>query len=219
MAILEWDKEGERIYETGVEKGVLYPVKTGGTYDKGVAWNGLITVAEKPSGAEASPIYADNIKYLSLISNENFAASIQAYTYPDEFKECDGSAALTNGVYINQQPRKGFGLAYRTVVGNDSESNEYGYKIHLIYGCKASPSEKSYNTINDNPDAIQFSWEISTTPVNVKKHKPTAMVIIDSTKIAKEKMKSLEDILYGTDTTEARLPLPDEVLTIIGAAG
>lgn len=222
MSRLTWDKTGERYYETGVKQGVLYPIQTDGKYSKGVAWNGLISVTESPSGAEATPLYADDIKYLNLISNEEFGATIEAYTYPDEFYECDGSATLADGVTIGQQKRKTFGLCYKTTVGNDVDGNDYGYKLHLIYGCLAAPSEKAYNTINDSPEAITFSWEVSTTPVSVKGFKPTSQITIDSTKIAeakKAKLAELEDILYGKDgdssaSTGPRLPLPDEVATL-----
>ncbi len=223
MSKLVWDKTGERLYETGVDRGVVYPVQTGGTYTKGVAWNGLTAVTESPSGAEASPIYADNIKYLNLMSAEEFGATIEAYTYPDEFAECDGSAEIAEGVLIGQQARKTFGLCYRTVLGNDVDSNDYGYKLHLIYGALAAPSEKGYATINDSPEAITFSWEVSTTPVNVKGFKPTACVTIDSTKTDSGKLAALEDILYGKDPTEPegedgtepRLPLPDEIAELM----
>ena len=226
MSRLTWDKTGERYYETGVKQGVLYPIQADGRYSKGVAWNGLISVTESPSGAEASPLYADDIKYLNLISNEEFGATIEAYTYPDEFYECDGSSALADGVMIGQQKRKTFGLCYRTTVGNDVDGNDYGYKLHLIYGCLAAPSEKGYNSINDSPEAITFSWEVSTTPVSVKGFKPTSQITIDSTKIAegkKAKLTELEDILYGKDgdggsTTGPRLPLPDEVATLFTGA-
>lgn len=217
MAKLIWDATGERFYETGVKNGVLY-VQENGAYPKGVAWNGLTAVTESPSGAEATPLYADDIKYLNLVSAEEFAATIEAYTYPDEFMVCDGSAALTEGVYIGQQPRKSFGMCYRTVLGNDEANNDYGYKLHLIYGALAAPSEKAYATINDSPEAITFSWEVSTTPVNVTNHKPTASLTIDSTKVDKAKLAALEDVLYGTESEEARLPLPDEILEIITAA-
>lgn len=223
MSKLVWDKTGERLYETGVDRGVVYPAQTGGTYTKGAAWNGLTAVTESPSGAEASPIYADNIKYLNLMSAEEFGATIEAYTYPDEFAECDGSAEIAEGVLIGQQARKTFGLCYRTVLGNDVDSNDYGYKLHLIYGAQAAPSEKGYATINDSPEAITFSWEISTTPVNVKGFKPTACVTIDSTKTDSGKLAALEDILYGKDPTELegedgtepRLPLPDEIAELM----
>lgn len=217
MSKLVWDKVGERQYETGVEKGVLYPQATGGTYPKGVAWNGLTGVTESPEGAEATPLYANNKKYLNLMSAEEVKATIEAYTYPDEFAECNGEAELTEGVAIGQQKRKVFGMSYQTKVGNDVDS-EAGYKIHLIYGALAAPSEKAYATINDSPEAITFSWEISTTPVEVTGFKPTATLVIDSTKVAKEKMTAIEKILYGDTETEARLPLPDEVLTIINEA-
>lgn len=217
MSKLVWDQTGERFYETGVKQGVLY-VQDKGAYPKGVAWNGLTAVTESPSGAEATPLYADDIKYLNLMSAEEFGATIEAYTYPDEFMECDGSAALAEGVFIGQQSRKTFGLCYRTVLGNDQENNDYGYKLHLIYGALAAPSEKAYATINDSPEAITFSWELTTTPVTVTGHKPTATVVIDSTKVTESQMKALEDVLYGTEAEEARLPLPDEILEIIAGA-
>nr|DAV24889.1 MAG TPA: tail tube protein [Bacteriophage sp.] len=215
MSKLVWDQTGDRLYETGVRQGVLYPIDSTGKYPKGVVWNGLTTVTETPSGAEATALYADDIKYLNLMSTEELGGTIEAYTYPDEFAECDGSAAIATGVYIGQQPRKAFGLCYRTTLGNDVESNEYGYKLHLVYGALASPSEKSYETINDSPDAITFSWEYSTTPVNVTGHKPTASIVIDSTKIEENKLVALEKVLYGDTDAEARLPLPDEVVEIL----
>lgn len=217
MSKLVWDKTGERYYETGVKNGVLY-IPTEGVYSKGVAWNGLTAVTESPSGAEATALYADDMKYLSLYSAEEFGATIEAYTYPDEFAQCDGSAELTKGVSIGQQTRKTFGLCYRTTVGNDTDGNDYGYKLHMIYGCMASPSEKAYNTINDSPDAITFSWEVTTTPVSVAGFKPTASITIDSTKADPTKLAALEDILYGKDGepgSEARLPLPDEIKTLM----
>lgn len=220
MSKLVWDKTGERLYETGVKQGVLYPMDAKGTYPKGVPWNGLTNVTESPSGAEATALYADDIKYLNLMSAEEFGGTIEAYTYPDEFAECDGSASLATGVYIGQQPRKTFGFSYCTTLGNDVESNAHGYKLHLVYGALASPSEKAYSTINDSPEAITFSWEFSTTPVNVTGFKPTACLTIDSTKVDPEKLAALEKILYGDDTDEsavARLPLPDEVAQIISA--
>ena len=221
---LVWDKTGEHYYETGVKNGVLYPMSASGTYPKGVAWNGLTAITESPSGAEATALYADDIKYLNLMSNEEFGATVEAYTYPDEFAECDGSASLTEGVYIGQQARKTFGLCYRTTLGNDSKGNDYGYKLHIIYGAMASPSEKAYSTINDSPDAITFSWELSTTPVAVANFKPTASLTIDSTKVDPEKLATLEEILCGKDGTgvdhstgavDARLPLPDEIANIM----
>lgn len=215
MSKLVWDNIGERFYETGVKMGVLY-VQNAGVYDKGVAWNGLTAVTESPSGAEATPLYADDIKYLNMVSAEEFGATIEAYTYPDEFMECDGSAALTAGVYVGQQTRKTFGLCYRTVLGNDTDGNDHGYKLHLIYGALAAPSEKAFSTINDSPEAITFSWEVSTTPVNVNGFKPTACVTIDSTKVNEDKLAALEAELYGSDNKEARLPLPDEIVTIMG---
>ena len=216
MSKLVWDQTGERLYETGVKKGVLYVQDSGGTYPKGVVWNGLTTVTESPSGAEATPLYADDIKYLNLMSTEELGGTIEAYTYPDEFAECDGSASIATGVLIGQQPRKTFGMAYTTTLGNDVDSNAHGYKLHLIYGALASPSEKSYSTINDSPAAITFSWEFSTTPVNVAGFKPTANIVIDSTKATPEKLTALEKILYGDAEVEARLPLPDEVASIMG---
>ena len=220
MSRIVWDNTGERYYETGVKYGVLYPIQTDGAYSKGVAWNGLTAVTESPSGAEATALYADDIKYLNLLSNEEFGATIEAYTYPDEFAECDGSAALGTGVMIGQQKRKTFGLCYRTTLGNDTDGNDYGYKLHLIYGCLAAPSEKAYATINDSPEAITFSWEVTTTPVNVKGFKPTSQITIDSTKADKSKLAALEDILYGKDgeaagNTGPRLPLPDEVAELM----
>ncbi|MCM1179405.1 MAG: hypothetical protein NC347_04055 [Clostridium sp.] len=211
---LKWDQTGERTYETGVSNGVLYPQK-GGSYGNGVAWNGLSGVTESPSGAEPTAIYADNIKYLELTSAEEFGATVEAYTYPDEFAECDGSAEVADGVMIGQQDRKAFGMAYKTIVGNDTEKNAHGYKLHMIYGATAAPSEKGYSTVNDSPEAITLSWELSTTPVEVTDHKPTATLVIDSTKANPEKLKALEDILFGTDESEARLPMPDEVISLM----
>ena len=212
---LVWDATGERMYETGVKKGVLYVQSASGTYPKGVAWNGLTAVTENPSGAEANAIYADDMKYLNLYSAEEFGATVEAYTYPDEFAECDGSAELVPGVVIGQQKRKAFGLCYRTVLGNDVLNDEYGYKLHIIYGATASPSEKAYNTVSDSPEAITFSWAVTTTPVNVAGMKPTASLVIDSTKVDKSKLAALETILYGNETTEPRLPLPDEIKTLM----
>ncbi len=265
MAKLVWDKTGERIYETGVNQGVLYPIQPGGEYTKGVAWNGLTAVTQSPSGAEATPLFADNMKYLNLVSAEEFGATIEAYTYPDEFALCDGSAVLQKGVTIGQQarkvfglcyktivgndvdgidhgyklhliygcqaapsekaynsindsPDKVFGLCYKTIVGNDVDGIDHGYKLHLIYGCQAAPSEKAYNSINDSPDAITFSWEITTTPIAVKGFKSTAHLEIDSTKCDAEKLTALEKILYGDETTEPRMPLPDEIATLMAPA-
>ena len=217
MSKITWDNVGERYYETGVKMGVLYPMQANGEYNKGVAWNGLTAVTESPSGAEATALYADDIKYLNLMSNEEFGATIEAYTYPDEFAECDGSAALATGVMIGQQKRKTFGLCYRTALGNDVDGNDYGYKLHLIYGCLAAPSEKAYSSINDSPEAITFSWEVSTTPVNVTGHKPTSQITIDSTKVDAEKLAALEEILYGSESVEAKLPLPDVVAALFAA--
>ena len=215
MAKIVWDESGKRTYETGVRKGVLYLQDTQGAYTKGVAWNGLTAVTESPSGAEPTALYADDIKYLELFSAEEFGATIEAYTYPAEFEKCDGSASLGTGVTIGQQDRATFGLCYRTVLGNDVKGSEFGYKLHLIYGAKAKPSEKGYQTINDSPEAITFSWEISTTPVNVAGFKPTACVTIDSTKIDADKLTQIETLLYGGDSTEAKLPLPDEIAGIL----
>lgn len=217
MSKLVWDQTSERLYETGVKQGVLYVQDGTGAYPNGVAWNGLTAVTESPSGAEATALYADDIKYLNLMSNEEFGATIEAYTYPEEFAACDGSAALVAGVYLGQQKRSTFGLCYRTTLGNDTEGNDYGYKLHLIYGALASPSEKAYATINDSPEAITFSWELTTTPVAVAGHKPTACITIDSTKVDKTKLAALEDALYGTAEKEAYLPLPDEIATMMAA--
>lgn len=221
---LKWDQTGERLYETGVKQGVLY-IPTAGVYSKGVAWNGLTAVTESPSGAEATALYADDIKYLSLMSTEEFGATIEAYTYPDEFAACDGSKELVDGVTIGQQARSTFGLCYKTTIGNDTEGNDHGYKLHIIYGALASPSEKAYSTINDSPEAITFSWEVTTTPVNVSGAKPTASLVIDSTKADSTKLAALEDILYGKDAAsggsgqavDPRLPLPDEIKTLMTA--
>ena len=220
---LKWDQTGERLYETGVKQGVLY-IPTNGVYSKGVAWNGLTAVTESPSGAEVTALYADDGKYLNLMSAEEFGATIEAYTYPDEFAACDGSKELADGVTIGQQARSTFGLCYKTTVGNDTEGNDHGYKLHIIYGALASPSEKAYSTINDSPDAVTFSWEVTTTPVNVTGAKPTASLVIDSTTADPTKLTALEDILYGKDAAgsssqavEPRLPLPDEIKTLMTA--
>lgn len=219
MAVLTWDNTGERLYETGVKKGVLYPMSTGNTYGNGVAWNGLTAVTESPSGAEPTALYADDIKYLSLMSVEEFGATVEAYTYPEEFEQCDGSASLGTGVTIGQQDRKMFGMSYVTTVGNDTEGNSHGYKIHLIYGALASPSEKAYATINDSPEAITFSWEITTTPVAVSGFKPTASLVIDSTKVEPAKLTAIETLLYGSASVEAKLPMPDEIKDILDGEG
>lgn len=221
MSKLVWDKTGERLFETGVEKGVLYPYSDG-AYKNGVAWNGLTGVSENPSGGEPTALWADNIKYLNLMSTEEFGATIEAYMYPDEFKACNGEAEISAGVTIGQQTRSMFGMSYVTKIGNDTEGQDHGYKIHLIYGATAAPSEKSYETTDDSIDAMTLSWEISTTPVEVTagNFKPTASVTIDSTKVKAEELKNLEDILYGTDVdsgTEPRLPLPDELATLFTA--
>ena len=216
MSKLVWDQIGAREYETGVKNGVLYPQDESGTYPKGVAWNGLISVTESPSGAEATALYADDIKYLNLMSNEEFGATIEAYMSPEEFDQCDGTASLATGVSIGQQKRKTFGMAYKTTIGNDVDGNDHGYKIHLIYGALAAPSEKAYSSINDSPEAMTLSWEVSTTPVTVNGFKPTATVVIDSTKADPTKLAALEAILFGSEEKEARLPLPDEIVSIIG---
>ena len=216
MAKLVWDQAGERFYETGTRKAVLFPTKEDNTYGEGVAWNGITAVSESPEGADNNDFYADDIKYASIRSAETFGATIEAYTYPPEFMECDGSASPVPGVYLGQQGRKAFGFSYVTQIGNDL-TNEAGYKIHLIYGCTASPSERSYQTINDSPDAISFSWDIDSTPVNVTGHKAVSSVTIDSTKVDKTKLAAFEDILYGNGETPSRLPLPDEVITLLTA--
>lgn len=216
MSKLIWDKTGERLYETGVKMGVLY-IQEDGAYPKGVAWNGLTAVTESPSGAEATPLFADDMKYLNLTSAEEFGATIEAYTYPDEFKFCNGEAELAVGVNIGQQARKTFGMCYRTAIGNDVDGNDHGYKLHLIYGALAAPSEKAYATINDSPEAITFSWEVSTTPVNVTGFKPTSYVVIDSTKVEKSKMEAIEAKLYGSESEEATLLLPDEIAALMAA--
>lgn len=213
--MLEWDKTSERLYETGTKMCALYPQAADGTYPKGVAWNGITAITESPSGAEETALWADDIKYLSLRSAEEFGATIEAYTYPDEWAECDGSAELTTGVVIGQQPRKPFGLCYRTVLGNDTQLDSHGYKLHLIYGATASPSERAYQTVNDSPEAITFSWEMTTVPVAVTGAKPTACITIDSTKVDSTKLKALEAVLYGSGQADARLPLPDEIKTLL----
>ena len=219
MSRIVWDKTGERTYETGVDRGVLYPMTASGEYGAGVPWNGLTAVSENPSGAEATALWADNTKYLNLLSAEEYSATLEAYTYPEEFKECDGSKMIAKGVYIGQQNRSVFGFAYRTLLGNDVKAQDYGYKIHLVYGCQASPSDKGYQTVNDNPDAITFSWEVNTTPVEVPgDFKPTATVEIVSTDCDAAKLKAFEDILYGSESAEPRLPLPAEVAQLLGVA-
>lgn len=225
MSKLVWDKTGERLYETGVKQCVLY-LPTNGVYSKGVAWNGITAVNENPSGAEATALYANDGKYLNLYSVEEFGATVEAYTYPDEFAECDGSAEIAKGVMVGQQTRKTFGLCYRTTIGNDVDGNDHGYKLHIIYGAMASPSEKAYSTINDSPEAMTFSWELTTTPVTVTGKKPTASIVIDSTKCDPQKLAALEAILYGKDATseqandgaDPRLPMPDEIATLMAAA-
>ena len=218
FAPLVWDETGKKLFETGVSNVALYPQDTTGVYGTGVAWNGVTNISESPSGAEATTLWANNGKYLNLYSVEEYASSIEAYTYPDEFAECDGSAEIAKGVSIGQQTRKSFGLAYKTLIGSDTDGNDHGYKLHLVYGCKAAPSERSHATVNDSPEALSFSWEISTTPVSVTGHKPTASVEIDSTKVDPAKLAAFEKILFGSDTAAARLPLPDEVATLFAAA-
>lgn len=215
MAKLVWDATGQKLFEAGVDHGVLYPVGENGTYPLGVVWNGLITISESPEGGDENAFYADNIKYGVLRGTEDFGGSIEAYTYPDEWEACDGSATLATGAVVSQQTRKAFGLCYRTLIGNDVDGLEHGYKLHLVYGATASPSEKSRETVNDSPDASSMSWDFTTVPVNVTGHKPTSHIIIDSTKADSTKLETLEAILYGDDNTDARLPLPDEVKTTL----
>lgn len=218
MTALTWDQVGERLYETGVDHGVLYIPNGSGIYDAGYAWNGLTAVTESPSGAESSPQYADNIKYLNLVSAEEFGATIEAFTYPDEFGQCDGTAAPSDGVLLGQQGRKTFGLAYRTRLGNDLDGTDYGYKLHLIYGALAAPSEKAYATINDSPEAITFSWEVATTPVLVEGYKPTSVIVVDSSVVDPAALADLEEILYGAEGVDPRLPLPAEVITLFAGS-
>lgn len=215
MSKLVWDATGERLYETGVSKGVIYPQATGGTYPKGAAWNGLTAVTESPSGAEPTPLYADNIKYLTLMSAEEFGFTIEAYTYPDEFAECNGEGELATGVKIGQQKRKSFGLSYQTLLGNDVDGDAHGYKLHLVYGALAAPSEMERATVNDSPEATTMSWECSTTPVSVAGFRPTSHIVIDSTSVNKDKLSALEAMLYGSESEEAKLPLPDEVAELM----
>lgn len=218
MTALTWDQVGERLYETGVDHGVLYIPNASGIYDKGVAWNGLTAVTESPAGAEASPQYADNIKYLNLVSAEEFGATIEAFTYPDEFGQCDGTAAPSEGVLLGQQGRKTFGLSYRTRLGNDLDGVDFGYKLHLIYGALAAPSEKAYSTINDSPEALTFSWEVATTPVLVASYKPTSVIVVDSSVVPSADLAELEEILYGKEGVDSRLPLPDEIITLFAGS-
>ena len=215
MARLIWDEVGQRFFETGVKNGVLYVQDDNGSYKNGVVWNGLTAVTESPSGAEETPLYADDVKYLTLRSAEEFGATVEAYTYPEEFEQCDGSASIADGVTIGQQARRAFGLCYRTSVGNDIQGQNYSYKLHLIYGCTVAPSEKSYSTINDNPEAITFSWELSTVPVPVDGFSPTASLVIDASKVDKGKMQQLEDALFGDETNEAKLLLPNEIMELL----
>ena len=219
MPRLQWDKTSERLYETGVKNAVLYPIDSAtGTYPKGVAWNGITAITESPSGAESNPIYADDIKYLDLRSVEELGATIEAYTYPVEFYPCDGTASIATGVIVGQQTRKMFALCYRTTLGNDTENNDYGYKLHILYNCTAAPSEKAYQTINDSPEAITFSWEVTTNPIDIPGFKKSAAITIDSTKVDPIKLAALEDILYGTENSDARCPLPAEVISIFSEA-
>ena len=215
MARLIWDEVGQRFFETGVKNGVLYVQDNDGSYKNGVVWNGLTAVTESPSGAEETPLYADDVKYLTLRSAEEFGATIEAYTYPEEFEQCDGSATIATGVTIGQQARRAFGLCYRTAIGNDIQGQEFSYKLHLLYGCTVAPSEKSYSTINDNPEAITFSWELSTVPVPVDGFKPTASLVIDASKVAEGKMALLEDALFGDESNEAKLLLPNEIMEML----
>ena len=215
MARLIWDEVGQRFFETGVKNGVLYVQDDDGSYKNGVVWNGLTAVTESPSGAEETPLYADDVKYLTLRSAEEFGATVEAYTYPEEFEQCDGSASIADGVTIGQQARRAFGLCYRTSIGNDIQGQNFSYKIHLIYGCTVAPSEKSYSTINDNPEAITFSWELSTVPVPVDGFSPTASLVIDASKVDKGKMQQLEDALFGDETNEAKLLLPNEIMELL----
>lgn len=217
MAKLEFDNVGERLFETGVKNGVLFVMNDSGTYENGVVWNGLTNVTEKPSGAEPTNLYADDIKYLVLYGAEEFEATIEAYTYPEEFEACDGSKSLSAGVTIGQQERKTFAFCYRTAVGNDIVGQDYGYKLHIIYGAKAKPSEKGYSTINNDPEAITFSWDVTTTPVNVAGFKPTATVVVDSTKVDKTKLAKLEESLYGAESKESTLLMPDEIKAMFTA--
>lgn len=218
MSKLVWDEVGSRLYETGVDHGVLYP-QEGGSYPKGVVWNGLSAVSENPSGAEDNPLYADNMKYLNIKSAEELGLTIECYTYPDEWAMCDGSADLVPGVTLGQQSRNTFGFSYRTKIGNDTDGDSHGYKLHLIYGCSASPSERSYQTVNDSPEAISFSYEISTTPVVIEGYRPVASITIDSTKVSPEGLAALEKVLYGDEDTEARLPMPNELKDILQVGG
>lgn len=215
MAKLIFNNVGERLFETGVKNGVLYVMGDDGTYENGVVWNGLTAVTESPSGAETTPLYADDVKYVVIYAAEEFGATVEAYTYPEEFEQCDGSASIFEGITIGQQTRKSFGMCYKTSVGNDVQGQDFGYKIHIIYGAKAAPSEKSYSTINDSPEAVTFSWELSTVPVPVEGFNPTATMVIDSTRVPAEKMTLIEDKLYGTEETEATLPLPGELLALL----
>lgn len=219
MSKIKWDNIGERLYETGVDHGVLYVIDDEGAYGEGEAWNGLVSVTQSPEGAEPNPVYADNIKYLNLLSAEEFKGTIEAYTYPESFAACDGTLEIVKGVFAGQQIRKSFGLSYRTILGNDTKSNEYGYKLHLIYGAVAQPSEKAHETVNDSPEAVTFSWEFDTSPVSLETGKPTSILTIDSTKVDESRMKDLLTVLYGSEEEASYLPLPAEVISILGSAG
>lgn len=214
MPKIEWDNSGEKLYEAGVDHGVLYQIDDEGKYVDGEPWNGLTTVTQSPSGAEANDSYADNIKYMTILSAEEYGGTIEAYTYPESFGQNDGTVALVKGVHVGQQARKPFGMSYRTKIGNDIDGQDHGYKLHLQYGMLASPSEKSYSSINDSPEGINFSWEFTSTPVNVPDHRPTSLITIESTKVNKEKLADLETILYGSETAKARMPLPSEIIEI-----
>lgn len=216
---LTWDDVGKRFYETGVDRGVLYPMDKSGAYEKGVAWNGLISATETSSGAEPTNLYANNVKYLSLMSAEEFKLTIKAYTYPDEFGECDGSAFVDKGLMLGQQPRKKFGFSYRSVIGNDTEGQNHGYIIHLVYGLQASPSERAYNTVNEQVEAMELSWECNSTPLPVEGYKPTSILKLDTTKLSPEALQKIEDMLYGTESKEPKLPLPDEIIQIVKSGG
>lgn len=217
-AALVWDESGDRLYETGVDHGVIYMRNDDGTYPKGAAWNGLTKVTESPSGAEATTLWADNLKYINLVSAEDFGCTIECYTYPDEFAACNGEVTVADGVTIGQQARASFGFSYRTKIGNDIKGDDYGYKIHLVYGCYAKPSSKDNSTTDDSPEAVTLSYEVSTTPINVDGMKPTAHLIVDSTKCPPEKLKQVETALYGSSDKAAYLPLPKEIITMVGSA-
>lgn len=214
---LVWDQSGERLYETGVSQCALYPMVSG-AYPKGVAWNGITAITESPSGAESTPMYADNIKYLDIVSTETYAATIEAYMYPDEFKPCNGESEIADGVVIGQQNRQKFGLCYKTILGNDTDGEDYGYELHLVYGGLAAPAEEAHNSKNESPEGMTMSWSVSTTPVEVPSKKPTATVTFNSVKVGEKVMKAIEDVVYGSSAAEARLPLPSELIELISTA-